>query len=582
MSTPSDPSFADPRLTAYLLDELESEERAAFEAELARRPDLQAALADLRRVSSALGRAYREEPVPESASGQKAPRQRSVTMRELSPSARAGRIARLKYDAPKLGKTKSNRFGGMAAALVASLALAGIIILQRAGEGGNNNDDRRLAAVQPDDGNRGGPSLSERIEQHLVEERQEALAQYDAVSNEVAQGLEGIQSGPSVPATAPTAPAVSSETMLAEAGEADWLALERRSLNSFEQGPNKEDEEARRRREAAVASIGTPRPSLGAVGTGDWVRPPVVGGPRIVSRGFRSPASAPRAGFALRVDTASYGAVRASLEADRLPQPADVKIEELINHFRYAEQDPDRADPPFGVEMEVAQAPWEPVHYLVRVTLKACDDDHLDGEDMIDGLAASGANAEIRFNPTQVAAYRLLGYEQESGTNLDGLPAELASAPQSLASGHEITALYEVVPVGAPTTFGGVDESNYETAPTTAFNHADATSEMLWMEVRYKRAPVDPSQRVDFILHVPTDIPSWRQASRAFRWAAAVASFGMELKSDPWRGRLDWNLIEMLARSGLEETDESDGDQSEFLRLIDHARALAGERDAAS
>jgi Ca-activated chloride channel family protein len=68
------------------------------------------------------------------------------------------------------------------------------------------------------------------------------------------------------------------------------------------------------------------------------------------------------------VDTASYSNVRRYLQSGRLPPRDAVRVEELVNYFRYHDPEPaDRA--PLAVAAEAASCPWEPRHRLVRVSL---------------------------------------------------------------------------------------------------------------------------------------------------------------------------------------------------------------------
>lgn len=576
MTLPTEPDFSDPRLTAYLLDELEAEERAAFEAEMARDPALRDALADLRRVSGVLGRVYREEALPPDRSA--APGLTSPPPRELSPQARAARIARLKHDAPKLEKSTRSRMTSMAAAMVASVALAGIILLQRASEDIGTGDDRELAEVSSGETWKPAETLEQRIESHLEAERAEAEQAYASVADEVASGLGAIELA-AVPEPS-AAPEPSVEALLNPEAP-NWVAVERLAEATAPATVSPEELEKERARERALAAVGTPRPALGSLADAGWSTDLPTGptaAPVIVAGGFRTPSGMPKSAFVLNIGNASYGAVRTALREARWPALEDVRVEELINQFAYAEQSPRRMDPPFAVELEIGQAPWEPVHYLVRVTLKAAEIDEASGKPVPLAMVAHDVRAEVRFNPTQVAAYRLLGFENgaEKGASTD---ASMDTPGQALLAGDETTALYEVVPVGAPSTVGGVGDADFEAAPEAAVAYLERTSELLWMEMRYERPESERMRRIDFILHVPTEIPSWRETSRSFRWAAAVASFGMELKDDPWRGRIDWDLIQALAHSTM-DSDEVSADRREFLELIDEASALARARGA--
>jgi Ca-activated chloride channel homolog len=74
--------------------------------------------------------------------------------------------------------------------------------------------------------------------------------------------------------------------------------------------------------------------------------------------------------FAVDVDTASYANVRRFLNQDQLPPKNAVRVEELINYFKYNYKQP-QGDDPFSVDVELAQCPWAPEHRLARVGLQA-------------------------------------------------------------------------------------------------------------------------------------------------------------------------------------------------------------------
>lgn len=73
--------------------------------------------------------------------------------------------------------------------------------------------------------------------------------------------------------------------------------------------------------------------------------------------------------FSIDVDTASYANVRRFLNANQRPPKGAVRIEELVNYFRYDYPAP-AGDDPFSCALEVATCPWQPRHRLVRIGLK--------------------------------------------------------------------------------------------------------------------------------------------------------------------------------------------------------------------
>lgn len=70
------------------------------------------------------------------------------------------------------------------------------------------------------------------------------------------------------------------------------------------------------------------------------------------------------------MDRASYSNVRRFITQGQLPPKDAVRIEELINYFPYDYAEP-RGEHPFAVTAEVAAAPWQPQHRLVRIGLQA-------------------------------------------------------------------------------------------------------------------------------------------------------------------------------------------------------------------
>ncbi len=84
---------------------------------------------------------------------------------------------------------------------------------------------------------------------------------------------------------------------------------------------------------------------------------------------FVSVARDPMSTFSIDVDTASYSAVRSTLQRGELPEPDAVRIEELLNYFDYDYARP-TADLPFSVTAEVGECPWNPDHELVHIGLQ--------------------------------------------------------------------------------------------------------------------------------------------------------------------------------------------------------------------
>jgi Ca-activated chloride channel family protein len=69
---------------------------------------------------------------------------------------------------------------------------------------------------------------------------------------------------------------------------------------------------------------------------------------------------------------------------------------------------------------------------------------------------------------------------------------------------------------------------------------------------------------------------SFEDASTDFRFAAAVAAFGMALRDSPYKGETDLRTIQEWAQSSLD--DDESGHRAELVALIAQARRLTPDR----
>ncbi len=90
---------------------------------------------------------------------------------------------------------------------------------------------------------------------------------------------------------------------------------------------------------------------------------------RIDDNAFQLVAQEPLSTFSIDVDTASYANVRRILNEGKRPPKDAVRVEELVNYFRY-DDPPPRGSDPFSVNVEVARCPWAADHRLARIGLK--------------------------------------------------------------------------------------------------------------------------------------------------------------------------------------------------------------------
>lgn len=180
---------------------------------------------------------------------------------------------------------------------------------------------------------------------------------------------------------------------------------------------------------------------------------------------------------------------------------------------------------------------------------------------------AKDVKIQVEFNPARVQAYRLIGYENRLLAAEDF--ANDKKDAGELGAGHTVTALYEVIPVGAELDVDvyNADSLRYQTPP--ARRGVTDSSELLFVKLRYKR----PGEHESTLLSVPVQ-DEVGQPSVDLRFASAVAAFGMILRDSPY-GAATWSDVARWAREGLGE--DPHGYRGEFLRLVDVARHVGAE-----
>jgi Ca-activated chloride channel family protein len=469
--------------------------------------------------------------------------------------------------------------------------------------------------------------------------------------------------------------------------------------------------------------------------------------PHLVENSFLTALNHPLSTFSIDVDTASYANVRRFLNEDRLPPPDAVRIEEMVNYFKYDYPQPD-GEGPFAANIEIAGCPWNSEHRLVRIGLKgreiaqnerppsnfvflidvsgsmetperlplikqalhqlvkkmtendrvaivvyasevgvklqstpctekekilaAIDDltagGSTDGSDgiqtayrvaqknfieggvnrvllctdgdfnvgitdqgqlvkMIEDKAKGGValttlgvgtdnykdalmqkladkgngnyfyldsleeaekvlidqmsgtlvtiakdvKIQIEFNPAQVGAYRLIGYEKRMLRKQDFNNDKIDAG--EIGAGHTVTALYEIVPAGAEIHSGEVDPLKYQQPAEEKpdrYISPDVSKELLTLKLRYKQPDGDTSKRLEF--PVTDGGKSFERASTDFKFAAAVAEFGMLLRDSEFKGNSSYGAVLELAQEA--KGTDAEGYRSEFLNLAQKAQEL--------
>lgn len=177
---------------------------------------------------------------------------------------------------------------------------------------------------------------------------------------------------------------------------------------------------------------------------------------------------------------------------------------------------------------------------------------------------AKDVKIQVAFDPTRTASYRLIGYENRTLQNRD-FEDDKKDAGE-IGAGHCVTALYEVAPPGVAAV------ANFKLQESKlAQQAAKGNARLLEVRLRCKASDGDVSR----LITSPADDDGrdFAAASADFRFASAVAGFGMLLRDSPHKGSLTWDGLIELA-SGATGGDPG-GYRKEFLGLVRKAREIS-------
>lgn len=182
---------------------------------------------------------------------------------------------------------------------------------------------------------------------------------------------------------------------------------------------------------------------------------------------------------------------------------------------------------------------------------------------------AKDVKLQVEFNPAKVAGYRLIGYENRM-LNKEDFNDDKKDAGE-LGSGHTVTALYEVIPAGIKSDFlKDVDPLKYQevkAAPTI-------TKEILTVKFRYKQPDGNTSELIEH--PVEDKSIAFTKTSDNFRFATAVAGFGMLLRNSEFKGAAGYAQVLKIAKEA--RGTDAEGYRSEFVKLVRKAAVLAKEK----
>ncbi|MEM7556551.1 MAG: VWA domain-containing protein [Cyanobacteria bacterium P01_A01_bin.84] len=180
---------------------------------------------------------------------------------------------------------------------------------------------------------------------------------------------------------------------------------------------------------------------------------------------------------------------------------------------------------------------------------------------------AKDVKLQIEFNPKQVQAYRLIGYENRLLADQD-FNDDTKDAGE-IGAGHSVTALYEIIPTGTAIDIpiSNIDPLKYQ-KPNQIGNNSN---DLMQVKLRYKLPKRSKSQLKTYtVIDKGLTIDD---ASANFKFSSSVASFGMVLRDSKYKGTA--TLESVLKLASQSQGADLHGYRAEFIRLVEKSKKLA-------
>jgi Ca-activated chloride channel family protein len=179
---------------------------------------------------------------------------------------------------------------------------------------------------------------------------------------------------------------------------------------------------------------------------------------------------------------------------------------------------------------------------------------------------AKDVKVQIEFNPAIVAEYRLVGYENRALRREDFANDKVDAG--EIGAGHTVTALYELALVGGK----GLKLEPLRYAPPAQSTGVN-TAELGFLRVRYKPPTEETSKLQEWPITKDAIVNDLSHTSERFRFAAAVAAFGQQLRGGTYTGSFGYEDVLKLARES--RGDDASGYRGEFVSLVQLAQSLS-------
>ncbi len=172
---------------------------------------------------------------------------------------------------------------------------------------------------------------------------------------------------------------------------------------------------------------------------------------------------------------------------------------------------------------------------------------------------ANDVKIQVEFNPSQVAEYRLIGYETRA-LNREDFANDKVDAGD-IGAGHSVTAIYEVTPVGSDAIRNGPLRYATEAASETS-------EEIGFFKLRYKMPGASDSQLIEQPI-----MPVQGTITDDVQFSFAIAGFGQLLRDDKYLG--GWSYDDAIALANAAKGADPFGYRAEAITLMRLAESLS-------
>jgi Ca-activated chloride channel family protein len=187
---------------------------------------------------------------------------------------------------------------------------------------------------------------------------------------------------------------------------------------------------------------------------------------------------------------------------------------------------------------------------------------------------AKDVKIQVEFNPAKVKSYRLIGYENRMLKKEDFNDDKKDAG--EIGSGHSVTAIYEVELGDGRHGDGKTDKLKYQTSEVAS--SAAQSNELCTIKLRYKAPDGEVSKLIERT--VPAQPVALEQASPTFRFAAAVAEFGLLLRNSEHKGQASYQQVLELATEA--KGNDEEGYRAEFIGLVKQAKLISEQLEERS